>query len=471
MSEQQEEEDQQNKDQQELRTYREQEAAKLTHWRKIDSPSPAIVNEYMVRETVYVKTQDQVFDCYDQSRLSIAAFNNTMRRWFKVKTTPLNYVMGRPDRHVVKDYCWYPEPYREKGYLAENYIINIEGIDYLNTFRYLTTPQQGSVDHWLKLLEHLVPHDDYRSALLWYLAHIVQRPHVKTTWNPIILGIEGAGKDSLLRPIWQIIPTKSCSTRSFESAYEDYLYETKLLIINESAGLNKRTVEHYKKLTGSEASKVVEINPKGKGTINQVDMFAVVMLSNHLGAMQISQNDRRCFVLNAQDKLPTEQAQEYYKWLETTPAHSYIMHYLLTYPLDDFPYTAHQLPYRTEWVDEMIEASTGDFESEVLRVLSGMDAISPDMLVPYLHSQGYSNGNIKKDLLAVLHRNNWVKWTTQANGTQIQKKVGTEVKKHSRSWLVRKDKFKQYEKPSDMFDLCETVTAMLEKMLKKDSKY
>jgi hypothetical protein len=292
------------------------------------------------------------------------------------------------------------------------------------------------------------------------------------TWNPIILGIEGAGKDSLLKPIANIIPTCSCSTKNFDSSYEDYLYETKLLVINESAGFNRRLVEQYKKLTGGENSATMRINPKGKGEVKQLDVLNIIMLSNHLGAMQISKNDRRCFVLNATEKMPPDLQHEYYGWLSKPNAVPDLMRYLLDYPLDSYPFSPYNLPHRTEWVEDMIEAAMSDFEAEVIRVVEGMDAILPELLVPYMRSQGHNHGSVKKDIMAVLHANNWVKWVTYFDkGVPPQKKINGVTQYQARGWLVRKDKIDLYESHVDMFELCDKVQAYLGQMLKNSGKY
>jgi hypothetical protein len=425
--------------------------------------APEAARPRLLDELIYIKNHHKYFDVVDKSILSPEAVNTCFARWFTKKQRATAWLELQPTLKKATDFAWLPTPYDNTPATTAKALITLEHNHYVNAFTYKIKPSYGDTQPWVDLLEHLCPNPAYREALLWYYAYNIQHPDLKCSWNPVMLSIEGAGKDSLIKPISRILPTKYVSSSEFKSPYDDYLHESKFVVINEASGLDKESAAKYKQLTTNEGDRVRTLNLKGKPKVSQIDTCSLIIHSNNLGALQISPNDRRCFVLYAGEILPESQADAYYYWLDHGGAEA-LFDWLLGFNLSKHAYTPHTLPYKTEYVTMMRESIQSDKEQEILRHVRELDAILPELLV---HLLSYHKGDDKhRTVIDVLHSNGWIRWDDWGSNKRIVKKVNGEPKFESSQWYIRKTKAKELASPGMMYDECQNVRAYMKEYKK-----
>jgi hypothetical protein len=229
---------------------------------------------------------------------------------------------------------WAPVPHGH-----QKRTINIDGVKHINTWRgFAIEPQTGDVQPWLDHLAHVVPEEDYRRALLWWMAFTIQCPDKRTSWQPIILGVSGAGKDALFRPIATILGSafKTIGNKDIQGDYDDGLLGTKLLHISEASGLRGNAIDFYKRITASESSDMQMLNIKCKGKVMQHNLCNVLVITNNIDAMKFTKDERRAFVLRSPNVMTEDQQTAYFdKWLDDDGA-KYLFNYLLRYDLSEF---------------------------------------------------------------------------------------------------------------------------------------
>lgn len=422
-----------------------------------------VANIYHVQET------NTWFDCHNSSHMVAESLNITYQKKFPGGKGRLPKISKwLPEQHNFKqvaDITWYPTPYGTE----QERIIELDGRQYLNIWTgFSLEPTSGDVQPWLNLLEHIVPELNYRRALLWWLAYTLQHPDRKINWQPVILGVSGAGKDALFRPIAQILGRayKMIGNKEIKGDYDDGLYQTKLLHISEAQGLSGSSIEFYKRITATEASNIMDLNIKSKSKVKQINVLNVIVITNNLDAMKFDENERRPLVLRAPSVMINTQKLEYFdNWLDKDGA-SNLFHYLLNHDLSE--YNAGERPYRTTHFEAMFDMTQSDEDVVIREYLENLelDAIRSEFVKTKLGLDGrYSLLHIKK----LLDESGWVRWDSnnEHGHKKIQAKMGDKVISKSRDWYVRKGSKQLKLKSTDMYILVDSI----ENRFLKNSKF
>jgi hypothetical protein len=315
----------------------------------------------------------------------------------------------------------------------------------------------------------VVPEEDYAEALLWWIAFTVQQPQLKCNWQPVILGIEDAGKDSLFQPLAEILGTafKSMGNNDIKGQWDDGLYQTKLVHISEAAGLHGDAIEFYKRITATESSDMMMLNIKGGKKVFQRNVCNVVVITNNPNAMSLSPNDRRAFVVRAPEPMTEKQKATYHEGWRKCGGPQFLFDYLLKYDLSKF--SPNTRPFKTTYFDEMFAITRSDEEVMLSELLEDYDIALPKLLSIILPTDSrYSINNIAN----WLETNDWIRWDKKQPGRRIKgiPENGTKQETKDRGWYVKKSRIGLYQSPADMYKEVIRVEKMLTN-LKSDRKY
>ena len=412
---------------------------------------------YLVENVYHVRASNTWFDFSDMTELSADSLNVSNLKEFSGKKNEKpklsTWLPKQQGFNQVSDYTWLPVPYEH-----ENRIVIYENRRLLNRWRgFAIIPKQGNVQPWLDHLAHLVVEDDYRRALLWWIAYTIQHPDKKINWQPIILGASGAGKDGLFRPIATILGSafKSIGNKDIKGDYDDGLVGTKLLHISEAQGLRSNAVEFYKRITATESSDMQMLNPKSMAKIWQRNVYSVLVITNNLDAMKFTADERRAFVLRAFTVMNEQMKKAYFDdWLDKDGA-AHLFYYLLNYDLSEF--TPGLRPFKTKYFDELFDITRTDDEVNIEALLESYDIALPELIRSAIKmDSNYTNTKI----LVWLQEHGWARWDEGQESRRIKRSInGKQCTPKNRSWYVRKSSRFYQSSPAEMCLEVERVEA------------
>lgn len=431
----------------------------------ISSIASREANKYKdILDNIYhIRATNTWFDFNDMTELSADSLNISNIVEFPGtkdnKPRLATWLPKQPGFNQVADYTWYPVPHHQ-----QKRTVTQDGRRLLNTWRgFAVEPTQGTVDPWLTHLEHVIPEEDYRRALLWWLAFTIQCPDRRTSWQPIILGISGAGKDALFRPIANILGSayKIIGNKDIQGDYDDGLYQTKLLQISEASGLRGKAIDFYKRITAAESSSMQMLNIKCKGKVMQHNLCNVLVITNNIDAMKFTKDERRAFVLRSPNVMTEQQQIAYFdNWLDQNGA-AYLFDYLLRYDLSEFKPGIR--PYRTKHFEELLNVTQSDNEIKIEELLEPYSIALPEMIRATLGADGDKYGTTK--IIVWLQDNGWIRWDNNEQGRRIKRKInGVHCSPKSRNWYVKKGS--EFD-GSTAADMCREVERVEEIFIKR----
>lgn len=174
------------------------------------------------------------------------------------------------------------------------------------------TVTDADVRPWLDHVCYLFENAEDREYLLDFLAHIVQHRGRKIRWSPIILGGQGIGKDLFLRPIIKGLGEQNSRTIQPEELLGQFIdfYEKELVIVEEIMRMEKGNIyEKMKAVISGTAADTVTIERKFEQSYDVPNVVNFVFFSNHSDALNLSEDDRRFFVIHSYAR---PQAADYY---------------------------------------------------------------------------------------------------------------------------------------------------------------
>lgn len=327
---------------------------------------------------------------------------------------------------------WMPSPYGSDSFR----VIEHMGSSFINTWSgFSVTPRAGDVEPWLKLAKHLCPHDADRELLIKRIAYDVQFPHLKANWHPVIIGVQGAGKDSLFMPLSRIFGSalKNVTNDMVRGQYDDYLAGTKIALVGEVRGLSGSALEKIKQFSATGGSTHVNLNIKSMPVMSHPTLWSFYFLTNNEDAIKADKDERRFFVLHCDRKLPQDQAEAYYSWLNAGGSEA-LMDYLLNLDLSGFD--AMGVAPRTEAFMEMVDAAQSVVEDDLQDMMEQqthgfeIGLINTKALAEVLRGRGRKVGKVTVGKF--LRENGWRKIANIY--TAIAKRDGKMVRAPSSLW-------------------------------------
>jgi len=348
------------------------------------------------------------------------------------------FLCDSPSLQTVTSLGWRPIPWGMEDDNSHKFY-KIDGCEFVNTWKgWGCAPVAGDVSVWLELLTHLVPEDEYRRQLLMWLSYMVRHPDKKCQWQIVLLGVSGAGKDSLFKPLSAIFgsASKPIGNEDIKGSYDDGLIGTKLLHVSEVRGLRGDSIEKMKRFCASENTSLMMLNPKGMTKVYVENLWSVVIITNDYGALALDMNERRFYVLNSSKVMSESLQSRYYTWFMSGGSCA-LMHYLL-YDVDISDFNPHQLPERTVHFYNMHDSTRNDMES----ILSDMNEnkvglFAHDLIFP---DHAWSMLRMKDVMCPASKVMTWLKqngWDSYNGSFKIMKKINGEVNCKSRHWLYR----------------------------------
>jgi hypothetical protein len=239
---------------------------------------------------------------------------------------------------------------------------------------------------WLELGQYLVTDNFVLNHMYDWLAYLVQNPGKKINHGMLLIShTQGVGKDSFIEPIREIFGQGNCrdiSSRSLDSAFNEYLLQTKLLIISEldTIGHRNSTYDYLKPLLAAPPT-TLNVNVKGMKQIEIDNLIQVIAFSNKDIPVAIEDNDRRLLVYNihhsVEQRWSPERFRSYYQWLKQGGAKQ-VFGWLMARDISAFD-AASPAP-STEAKHELALAANGYFAQIYDRIRDGVPPFHVDVL-------------------------------------------------------------------------------------------
>ncbi|MFY0690453.1 MAG: PriCT-2 domain-containing protein [Paracoccaceae bacterium] len=190
--------------------------------------------------------------------------------------------------------------------------------DCLNTWKgFKVTPAPGSIEPFLKLLQHLFPSKKDAEFVLKWLSHLLQHPEIKMHVALVIWSRkQGVGKNLLFETICGIIGPAHSTVISQAELDRDFngWARDKIFVIGDEVCSKDRSTQ-ANKLKGLVTGATVQINEKHQPVYETENLMNFVFLSNDPAPLFFDGHDRRYYVAKVDaDPLSDEEARAYVQW-------------------------------------------------------------------------------------------------------------------------------------------------------------
>ncbi len=175
-------------------------------------------------------------------------------------------------------------------------IIIIEGKTYVNTYvPPLIKIENGPVDkYYLFHINKLFPDKIDRAIIMAYSAACLQHKGTKFKWCPVIQGVEGNGKSTIMDCIAYALGedyTHITQNTDFNGVFNDWLDRKLFVMVDEISTIHKREVADI--LKPLITNKRIAIQGKGKKVFMSNNVANFWMSTNHKNALPKTDKDRR----------------------------------------------------------------------------------------------------------------------------------------------------------------------------------
>lgn len=321
----------------------------------------------------------------------------------------------------VFDQCFRPD-------LDAGCMVRTEEDTYINTYRQprIATREGDISKFWIHLCK-LLPNENDRLILLYYLAALVQHRGTKFRWATVLQGVEGNGKTAISQIAAYAVgreyvhwPTAS----KLDSKFNGWMYRRLLYCVEDFGPTNKRdaVMEELKPMI---TGRNLEIEGKGIDQESKEIVGNFLFNTNHRGAVRKTGNDRRmCILYTAQqqfsdlerDGMDEKYMTDLFNWLEGTGlyaqhgnnfGYAIVANYLATIqiPYERNPAGGCQRAPLTSSTDSAISDSRGAIEQSILEAVDEQrrgfrgDFISNKYLKELLQENGHSITPARRELM------------------------------------------------------------------------
>lgn len=199
-------------------------------------------------------------------------------------------------------------------------------------------PASGNTDPFFELFRRLIPDIDAGPYVLSWLAHLLQRPHIKMMSSLVIWSrMEGVGKNLLFECFKDIIGSRHATLIGQADLARDFngwVRDKVLVIGDEVIGEDRR--QHADKLKGLITGSTVQINEKHQPPVELENLANFIFLSNHPTAVFIGDDDRRYFVWEVETgPMTTEDVMAFTTWRDNGGLAA-LLHHLLQLDISSF---------------------------------------------------------------------------------------------------------------------------------------
>lgn len=332
----------------------------------------------------------------------------------------------------------------------------------------------GDPTPWLRHID-VMGWGEYRQIILWFMAFTLVYPEIKINWMMILGGYEGSGKDYILTPLIRAEPyTKIIHGDELYDSFNDYIFGTKLLIINEGdtsdrdrgAGISNK----LKPLAAAPPDRL-RVNRKYMATVQIRNILSVIMTTNSQLPVRLQGVSRRILGLwsdlSCRDERTMDVAEEWkqywhgmWSWMNNGGAEACIWY--LRNQVDLSQFNPGSPPPVTDFLRDMQESSKSLQQQTIEAFIRNrVGAFAADLLTAQDALQALKAGALTGDYLYCD-----VNWFTPERVQRILKDIhGCSMVRcrhdgvETRLWAVR-DSQKYLAMPS------ENVFALYQQMVK-----
>jgi hypothetical protein len=256
-------------------------------------PEGPLVSTAGLADWYYLEGEHKVRNAADGRLLDTPAFNTTHG--------PMAVASVVQEGRVVYQAKYRPDLHRGNG----NPVVTDEGgVRYLNTYQplgYIANPAHLETAEWQTVETHffkLLANDTEANHVLDWCAYVTQNPGRKVAWAPLVIGIQGTGKSTLLaitRAAVGPANTVAINKDALKDSFNSFAFENCLVGIEEvKIGWGKYDIMDALKelITSPEVSQRQMRKERTKGT----NVSNYMLFSNHDDALALTEGDRRYMV-------------------------------------------------------------------------------------------------------------------------------------------------------------------------------
>lgn len=314
---------------------------------------------------------------------------------------------------------------------APGLVVRRDGLTSVNTYVPLGVIRiLGDASPFINHILKVFPNGNDAWIFIAYLAACVQYLGVKSTWAPLVQGVEGNGKSMIADVMAHALGrryTHTARAAKIDGRFNSHLYGKLLVVVNEvKITEDRQGVWEALKTLITDAHQ--EIEYKGVDSVTRELCFNFLFFTNHQDAIAKTGNDRRICPLFAAQQTVEDLLRDVmidangttsvyfdglFDWLKNQDGFAIVADYLTTYPIPDelnFAKRCRRAP-RTTSTEAAIAAGRGTAEQDVLEAIeSGVAGfkggwISSHALNTQLTVSGKArtvNRNKRREMLATL---------------------------------------------------------------------
>jgi hypothetical protein len=245
-------------------------------------------------------------------------------------------------------------------------------------------PKAGDTTVFDDHLKRLLPDPVERGYALDWMAWVLQNEKLKPNFMFLMQGEQGSGKSWLGAVMARLVDKRNTMllrTEDVGSKFNSWISRTRLAIVEELMGDDKRTLANRMKALVTQEDVPVEL--KGKDITTMPNKAAFMAFTNHLDAIKLENSDRRYMIFRsaASGKDDVAYFERLWAVLDDEAALAAIMHSLVlrqvarSWGLGRAPHTkAHEemrregMPEVEQWIIEEFEMSNPPFNCDILAV-------------------------------------------------------------------------------------------------------
>jgi hypothetical protein len=165
------------------------------------------------------------------------------------------------------------------------------------------TPSDGDAGMWLDLARRLIPDEADRERTIDWMAYALQNPGRKINHALVLVGPQGAGKDTLLQAFWSAVGEHNMvvvqGAKVVDDKFTGYLRHPFVLITEMPPARKRSCYEEIKSWLTVPPDRLA-VNEKMIASYMIPNIVNVVVTTNHVGAIALADDDRRFDIIQTQ---------------------------------------------------------------------------------------------------------------------------------------------------------------------------
>lgn len=258
----------------------------------------------------YVESRNVFYNTETSAMLTPTAFDNKFGRMLltdQMRSAGDSFG-GKPSNVALNVHC-IPTVYDTVYMPGEESIVNLNGMDHVNTYNMLLTPlekqpktkdEKDAVLTAEKHFDLLFPNPVERNTFLDYLAYTVQYPKEKITWAVLVQGVDGAGKTWLRELMSAVLGPRNVrgvDAVALNEKFTKWAEGSRMVFFEEIRLQGHNRFEILDKLRPYASNETVNVRRMQADSYEVPNVTNYVFFTNYLDALPINNNDRRYFIL------------------------------------------------------------------------------------------------------------------------------------------------------------------------------